>query len=201
MNGAGLNVLKPGVRILGGFNKLIQKAFSTRYLLFTNISLSVSLSALGDVIEQNYEMAMKKNNSWDPIRTRNMSVSGFTIGLVCHAWYKYLDKFVPGYSLRIVIKKVALDQFIASPLCISTFFLTLAALEETSKEQFVQELKDKAWKLYVAEWMIWPPAQFINFYLLPYRYRILFDNGISLCYDIFTSNVKYNEPSAHSQKS
>lgn len=185
------NILKIKSRIYLAFSKLLNRAFSDKYLLFTNVGLSVTLSGVGDVIEQNYEMMTKKIDCWDQIRTRNMSISGFTIGIFCHAWYRYLDAFIPGYSLRIVIKKVAVDQFIASPVCISIFFLTLAALEKSSKEELVQEINNKAWKLYAAEWMIWPPAQFINFYLLPYRYRVLFDNSVSLCYDIFTSHVKY----------
>lgn len=186
------NILKFKSRIYIAFNKLLHRAFSDKYLLFTNVGLSMSLSAVGDVIEQNYEMITKKIDGWDQKRTRNMTLSGCSIGIFCHAWYRYLDKFIPGYSLRIVIKKVAVDQFVASPVCISIFFLTLAALEDTSKEEFVKEIKSKAWKLYAAEWMIWPPAQFINFYLLPYKYRVLFDNSISLCYDIFTSHVKYD---------
>lgn len=192
---AGMKVSKIGSRISLAFNKLLTRAFSDKYLLLTNVSLSVSLSAIGDVIEQNYEIMTAKIDRWDQIRTRNMSISGFTIGIFCHVWYRYLDKFIPGYSLKIVLKKVAVDQLIASPVCISTFFLTIGALEYTSREELIQEIRNKAWKLYAAEWMIWPPAQFVNFYLLPYKYRVLFDNGISLCYDIFTSHVKYeNDP-------
>lgn len=189
---SGRSILKIKSRIYRIFNKLLNRAFSDKYLLLTNVGISVTLSGVGDVIEQNYEMITKNNDCWNHVRTRNMSVSGFTIGIFCHAWYRYLDKFIPGYSLRIVMKKVVVDQFIASPICISIFFLTLAALEKTSKTELVSEIKDKAWKLYAAEWMIWPPAQFINFYVLPYKYRVLFDNGISLCYDIFTSHVKYD---------
>ena len=48
-------------------------------------------------------------------------------------------------------------------------------------------------KLYIAEWVIWPPAQFVNFYFLPTRYRVLYDNTISLLYDTYTSHVQ-NEP-------
>lgn len=44
----------------------------------------------------------------------------------------------------------------------------------------LDEIKDKALRLYTAEWVIWPPAQVINFYVLPTKYRVLYDNSISL---------------------
>ena len=45
-------------------------------------------------------------------------------------------------------------------------------------------------QLYLAEWFIWPPAQFVNFYFLPTRFRVIYDNAISLGYDMYTSHVK-----------
>ena len=45
-------------------------------------------------------------------------------------------------------------------------------------------------QLYLAEWFIWPPAQFVNFYFLPTRYRVIYDNVISFGYDMYTSHVK-----------
>ena len=41
------------------------------------------------------------------------------------------------------------------------------------------------------EWGIWPAAQWVNFYLLPMRYRILFDNVISFFFDIYSPYIKY----------
>ena len=72
------------------------------------------------------------------------------------------------------------------------FFLTLAILEKSDWTEFKKEVKNKAHKLYIAEWVVWPPAQIINFYLLPTRYRVLYDNTISLGYDIYTSQVKHD---------
>ena len=43
----------------------------------------------------------------------------------------------------------------------------------------------------MAEWLLWPPAQFVNFYFLPTRYRVAYDNLISLIYDVYTSHVKH----------
>ena len=47
--------------------------------------------------------------------------------------------------------------------------------------------------LYAAEWLIWPPAQFINFSLLPTRYRVAFDNLVSLGFDGYTSYIKHRK--------
>lgn len=172
--------------------KITKKAFSSKYLLLTNVGISITLSGLGDVLEQKYEIMTKQLNKWDLIRTKNMSISGCTVGVLCHYWYEFLDRRLPGRCLKTVGKKVFLDQVLCSPFTISIFFLTLAILEGTTVEEFVEEVKKKAWRLYVAEWIIWPPAQVINFYILPTRYRVLYDNTISLGYDVYTSYVKHD---------
>ncbi|XP_023021479.2 mpv17-like protein 2 [Leptinotarsa decemlineata] len=182
--------------LLPKFKRVFKSAFSEKYLLLTNLGISVSLSGLGDAIEQRYEIMNDEIEKWNPLRTWHMSVSGLTVGFICHHWYKYLDKFLPGYTLRIVMKKIIVDQLVGSPLCISTFFITIGYLEGTEKDAFIEEIKQKAWKLYAAEWVIWPPAQFINFYLLPNKFRVLFDNTISLGYDIYTSRVKFTKGSS-----
>lgn len=181
------------VRSIKTFHK---KAFSPKYLLFTNICISVSLSSVGDSLEQQYELYTEDIEKYSGKRTCHMALSGLTVGIVCHYWYQFIDARIPGRSLGIVLKKVFWDQIICSPIVISTFFLTLGLLENTSKEDIVSEIKDKAWRLYVAEWVVWPPAQVFNFYCLPNKYRILYDNTISLGYDVYTSKVKHGK-SAH----
>lgn len=176
------------VRSLKVFHK---KAFSPKYLLYTNICISVSLSSVGDSLEQRYEIYKGEIEKYSSKRTCHMALSGLTVGIVCHYWYQFIDARIPGRNLTTVLRKVFWDQIICSPIVISTFFLTLGILEQTSKDEILVEIKDKAWRLYVAEWIVWPPAQILNFYLLPNKYRILYDNTISLGYDVYTSKVKH----------
>lgn len=166
-------------------------AFSPKYLIYTNVTLSVTLSSLGDTIEQQYEMYTGQLAARDPKRTVHMALSGASIGVMCHYWYRILDHRLPGRSFGIVVKKLLLDQFICSPVVLATFFITLGLLEQSSVEEMKAEIREKAWRLYAAEWVIWPPAQIINFYLLPHRFRVLYDNVISLGYDVYTSQVKH----------
>lgn len=173
--------------------KVFQKMFSDKFLLYTNVGLSTSLSGLGDLIEQKYELMTEESSEWNKVRTRNMTMSGTTVGFVCHYWYSHLDRTIPGYTVRIVLKKIIVDQLVGSPLSISTFFGTLAVLEGSTVGEFIKEVQTKAWRLYAAEWMIWPPCQFLNFYVLSTKYRVLFDNLVSLGYDIFTSRVKHKD--------
>lgn len=169
-----------------------EQLFSPKYLLYTNVTISISLSAAGDVLEQHYEILKGEWNKWSFNRTRNMAVSGMSIGIVCHYWYKYLDAKLPGRTISVVLKKVVIDQLVCSPLCITMFFLTLGILENSSWSELKEEVLKKAHRLYIAEWVIWPPAQLFNFYFLPTRYRVLYDNTISLGYDVYTSHVKHD---------
>lgn len=118
-----------------------------------------------------------------------MSVAGMTVGVFCHHWYKFLDNRLPGRTIKLVLKKVLIDQTVASPCIIFLFFVTLGVLRKSTPHDVWEEMKDKALRLYTAEWVVWPPAQVINFYILPTRFRVLYDNTISLGYDVYTSAV------------
>ncbi|CAO1437976.1 unnamed protein product [Diamesa tonsa] len=173
--------------------RLIKKSFSEKYLLLTNCAISISLSSVGDCIEQQYEIYKKEQDQFDKRRNFNMATSGMVVGVFCHHWYKILDRRMPGRTFQNVIKKVLIDQAIASPIVIFLFFATLGVMRKESIQETAQEIKNKALRLYTAEWIVWPPAQIINFYLLPNKYRVLYDNTISLGYDVYTSAV-INEP-------
>lgn len=175
------------------FKKVIRVAFSDKYLLFTNVTISVTLSAFGDSLEQSYEIYIKEQERIDLRRTMHMAFSGAAVGVLCHHWYKVLDRFIIGKTVDMVVKKLFLDQMIFSPIMIITFFGSLALLEEDPVENFKEEVSDKFVTLYRAEWMVWPPAQIINFYFLPTRFRVLYDNTISLGYDVYSSQVKHNK--------
>jgi len=109
------------------------KVLFGKYLLVTNVCISTGLSAVGDTLQQQYDIMTGEdsNKKWDSTRTYNMSVSGATIGVVCHYWYHYLDSKFPGRTLRIVLKKLLVDQLFFSPFLIVIFFGTVGLLEHS----------------------------------------------------------------------
>lgn len=171
-----------------------QQAFSRKYLLLTNVCISLALSSAGDILEQQYEQYSGQQHKWDMERTLQMGASGVSVGCICHYWYLFLDKRLPGRSMQIVVKKIFLDQIICSPLYITAFFVTSGLLKGETRSEIIDEICAKAWRLYAAEWIVWPLAQFINFYWLPTKYRVFYDNVISLGYDVYTSQVKHTVP-------
>lgn len=177
------------------YRQTLTTAFSRKYLLYTNVMLSVSISTTGDVFEQNYEVHTNQIDKYDLERTAHMGFSGMSAGIICHNWYNFLDKIIIGRTFDMVIKKLLLDQFICSPMLIASFFASVAIFEDYPLESFNEEVRSKFWTLYKAEWVVWPPAQIINFYFLPTKYRVAYDNTISLGYDIYTSRIKHMKPS------
>ncbi|KAG6444768.1 hypothetical protein O3G_MSEX003567 [Manduca sexta] len=173
------------------YKQAADDAFNRKNLFYTNVLLSIGISTTGDFLEQSYELYTKDSETYDYGRTVQMGVSGLSAGIICHNWYRILDRVIVGRSLQMVVKKLLLDQFICSPLIILSFFATVAIFEENPMENFTDEVKDKFWTLYKAEWVVWPPAQIFNFYFVPTRYRVLYDNAISLGYDIYTSHIKH----------
>ena len=96
-----------------------------KHLLLVNIGISVGLSGLGDFAQQKYEV-----KSWSPRRTFHMSVSfGLTSGVLCHFWYNFLDKIHPGRGIKIVIKKILVDQVIFSPINIVACLIVACLLK------------------------------------------------------------------------
>lgn len=76
-----------------------------------------------------------------------------TVGVFCHFWYKLLDSKLPGRSFNLVVKKVLVDQLVASPIVIFLFFATLGVMRRESTAETLEEIKHKFLRLYKAEWI------------------------------------------------
>merc|ERR1711997_90249 len=188
---------------------MLTKLFKN-YLLVTNISVSVAISATGDIIQQKYEqhhtISIQENSdnemrfltirNWNYLRTGHMSLSfGLTSGIMCHFWYNYLDRLHPGRGLKTIAKKVLTDQVLFSPVCIAACLLMSAKLKgaDFKQKSTWRGACHKGLQLYIAEWLLWPPAQFVNFYFLHTRYRVLYDNLVSLVFDVYASHVQHHD--------
>jgi len=177
---------------------LLKRKVERHQLFFANIGVSFGLSGLGDVIQQRIETrqtlpSVRSTTSVNWRRTLNMSTSfGLTSGVLCHHWYLYLDKLLPGRGIKTIITKIAWDQVIFSPVLITACILVSGYIENKSMAQFFEDTVNLGSRLWLAECLLWPPAQFINFYFLPTKYRVLYDNLVSLVYDWYTSHLKHS---------
>jgi protein Mpv17 len=165
----------------------------TKYLLITNLTISTTFSGLGDFLEQSYELAAGYQSTWDKKRTVKLASTGLPVGFVCHHWYLFLDRYITGRTGKCLVKKFLLDQLIGSPLYIIVFFISMGIWNGWSKKQLKEELVSKGGDIYTAEWIVWPPAQLINFYFLPTRFRLLYDSTISLGFDTYFSYVTHKD--------
>lgn len=177
--------------MFGKMTSKVRVLFSPKYLLLTNMTITASLSSLGDIMQQSYEIAIHRQENWNKTRTFHVSITGLVLGPPCHFWYKFLDNYLPGRALNVIIKKLVLDQIFCAPVMIFLFLTTLGFLEKSSLQEMLVEFQECGRPLLLADWLVWPPAQVINFYFLPNRYRVLYDNTLSLGFDIYYSFVKF----------
>ncbi|UYV79121.1 hypothetical protein LAZ67_17001170 [Cordylochernes scorpioides] len=178
-------------------NRLARQIMNTGQLLFskhlfiTNCMFSTVLGITGDAIQQHYDILMGEKEKYELRRASHMAAAGFTTGIATHHTYRLLEKWMPGRALRVVIKKILVDQLFFSPATICVYFTTVGLLEGSTKTILKEELLQKGSKIYYTEWIVWPPAQLFNFYVLPLRFRVIFDNLISLGFDVYCPYVKY----------
>lgn len=165
--------------------------FSSRYLLVTNTAVTVGLSCCGDAFQQNYQKLKKERIRLDKWRSINVALTGLLIGPFCHYWYIYLDKWLPGRTFRIIAKKLVVDQLICSPVVIGAYLAITSWCEGQRGKALKQEIIEKGKTLYKADWLVWPVAQTVNFYFLPTKFRVLYDNAISFGFDCYFAHVKF----------
>ncbi|CAM6054375.1 unnamed protein product [Sphagnum tenellum] len=139
------------------------------------------------------QICMENLRVWARLyRSLHMSaVYGLTSGILIHYWYNILDRVLPGSGIRIVFGKIFYDQILFSPICIGSCLVADSLAEGHAWKRMLAEVATKGYYLYIADCLVWPPAQFVNFYFLPTRYRVAFDNIVSLGVDVYTSHVKH----------
>ncbi|XP_013086950.2 mpv17-like protein 2 [Biomphalaria glabrata] len=175
------------------FTKATKVLFSSRYLLYTNTALSTVVSVAGDLIQQNYQRIQNDNSRiWSSERTVKIAAVGLAFGPSVHYWYIGLEKLVPGKTLRAIMIKVCMDQFIFSPYSISMFLIIIGIIEGQGFDLLKNQFKKTAGLMFMTDMSIWTPAQLVNFYFVPIKYRVLYDNCVSLLADTLYSYLRFD---------
>lgn len=165
-----------------------------KYLLTTNIVSSGILMSIGDLMSQEIEFRkglIDRRYDWN--RNAKMFVVGAIQGPIHHYFYGWLDRVYVGASIKTTTIKILYDQLVMSPVCIVAFFYSAGWLDRQSTAECTKELKSKMIKVYITDWMVWPGTQFINFYYLHPKYRVIYVNFITMLYNVFLSYVKHDQ--------
>jgi len=177
--------------------KVVSKPFIQRHgnTLTTNTVTCGILLGAGDMIQQRLEKAMGKKTDahthFDGARTGRMFLVGLSQGPPHHYWYIWLDKLLPKRNLKTVGMKILADQFFAAPFFAITFIFGMGLLEDKRISECWREFIMKFPAIYLFDWIIWPPTQYINFKYIPQSARVLYVNIITVLWDIFLSYIKH----------
>lgn len=101
-------------RILVLFNSIFKK-----HLLAANTCLSCVIDGLGDYLEQKLEGA----EQIDKYRNARFASLGLVFGPWEYYWYYFLDAWFPGKAVKMVVRKVLLDEFLMSPIEYAVFYV------------------------------------------------------------------------------
>lgn len=140
-----------------------------------------------------------------------MFIVGCIQGPINHFFYGWMDRTIKAVNLKNVSKKILLDQLIMSPVCIVAFFYPAGMLDGQSIIECTDEVKSKFLTVYMVykwsntrnfvlidsylqtDWTVWPITQFVNFYYLHPKYRVIYVNFVTMLYNVFLSYVKHDE--------
>ncbi|KAM7409653.1 hypothetical protein PAMA_001240 [Pampus argenteus] len=173
----------------------VRPLFQGRYLIVTNtVSGGVTL-ALGDIVSQTRDIYKDQTRARDWKRTGNMFIVGCSMGPLMHVWYNMLDKILVGKAMSTVLKKMMLDQIVASPALALWYFLGMGHVEGNSLSYAWADFKRKFLELMTMDFCVWPVAQMINFYFLSPKYRVVYINTVTLGWDAYLSYIKHRDDS------
>lgn len=183
-----------GVKQVWALKNAVTSMYKTYPKIGNAITGGITFS-LGDVLAQKLEMRRTcKECRYDLWRSMEVGLWGVVMnGLFLHHWFRLLDKVV-GSSMTSkigVALKIAADQFIYAPFAILSFFYFSSIrrthdVAQTNKEILVT-CQENFVPTFVADCVLWPSANFVNFRYINLAFRPSFTAVVQLLWQTYMS--------------
>jgi len=154
------------------------------------------LSALGDASAQTVELFSSHDlhvKRYDPVRTLRFAIFGASLGPLLGRWNAFLERALPlrstgGHvSLPSLAKRVGADQLFMAPIGLTWFISSIGFMEGKNARQVGQKFEDIFVPAILANWKVWPFAQFVNFRYMPLPYRVPFQSTCGVFWTVYLS--------------
>lgn len=158
----------------------------------TNVMTTCTFMVTGDLTSQTF---FQNKEHIDPKQTLRFAIAGLIfVGPVVRGCLVMIDKiFGPTASLKVLAKKLLLDQGICAPCFLAGNITILTFLQERSIEGVKKELNNSYMNLLKLNYTFWPFVQVINFYFIPLTYRVLFGSSAALAWNTLFSYRLYSK--------
>jgi hypothetical protein len=181
-----LELLNMVTRLWHAYERMLQT-----HPIITKIAVASPMFALTDVAVQTIEQRRDKDLSregkrgsnettLDLRRTATQALFGVYYATVhAHFIWGRLEVLFGGVTFLTpfagALSRVCIDQFITgTPLFNTVFFYTTGRLAQgMSHEDAMQNVSQRLWPMLCAHWSFWVPFHTLNFWLVPFRHRIV----------------------------
>ncbi|ETV94769.1 hypothetical protein H310_11725 [Aphanomyces invadans] len=173
------------------------KHYLETYPLTTKCLTSAGIAGTGDVLCQ----AAFESKPFNVQRFATFTaLGGVFIAPTLHVWYGFLNRVVSGTAATAVATRLALDQFVFAPTFLASFFGVLLVVSPNSDDatsgpslsvRFQDKLNRDWWSAVQTNWVVWIPAQLLNFGLVPPALQVLFSNVVGLFWNAYMSYISY----------
>ncbi|KAH9982234.1 hypothetical protein BGW80DRAFT_1262347 [Lactifluus volemus] len=189
--------------------RFYQQSFEA-YPHFTLAVAGGALTALGDAVAQFSQHLITPPNDhkrvphYDFPRTFRFFCFGAGISPIMGRWNRYLEHKFPlrsqagksTVSFTALSKRVVADQLVMAPIGLSIFLSSMAVMEGRDAQHIRARFNDIYFQALLANWKVWPTAQFINFRFMPLPYRVPFQQMCGVFWTLYLSLLN----SAESEK-
>jgi hypothetical protein len=190
-----------GATSAGLLSKFVVPQIFKKNPRLVNVCTGCATFAMGDILAQYLEHRQSGRGklSFDYWRTFQVGMFGIVMNtFFLHHWYAFLDKVV-GSSMTSkvgVAVKMAADQFIYAPFAISSYFCFASFRAELANgdyslesiyNAFMMKMELRFLKTYMADCVVWPFANFVNFRFVPLPYRPSLSCVVQLLWQTYMS--------------